>query len=139
VIKQKLYSFFFLIFTIQLVSAQVETTDELMKVDQMPYLQSCVEKTESKYRQVCTENFITTFIAQNINLSKIKNASGELTARFLIEENGKIKKIEIISGINKKVDQSVVKVLKDLPKFIPGEIKGKTVPVYYTIPIHFGH
>jgi hypothetical protein len=60
--------------------------------------------------------------------SKLCNQSSTVT--FVVEKNGRISFVKIVNGAKKKeCDQETIKVLKLMPLWVPGNIKGKPVRV----------
>ncbi|HOE39363.1 MAG TPA: TonB family protein [Bacteroidales bacterium] len=64
---------------------------------------------------------------------------GEITISFDVEANGEVSKVDIISGLGMGIDEEVSNVIKTM-KFIPAQIKGKTVKMNLTltVPIRVG-
>ena len=65
------------------------------------------------------------------------NIQGRVIAQFVIDENGEIGEIKVLRSVDEEVDAEAVRVIKSLPKFIPGRQDGKAVAVWYTLPITF--
>lgn len=63
--------------------------------------------------------------------------SGRVIVRFQINENGSIGKIEIAKGLGPKFDAEAIRVVKAMPRWIPGMQMGERVKVSYTLPITF--
>lgn len=62
---------------------------------------------------------------------------GTVLVRFVVRKNGSIDQVEVIRSENDMLDEEAVRVCRLLPRFTPGEIDGKPVSVYYTLPIKF--
>lgn len=65
-----------------------------------------------------------------------KNIQGEVVARFIIEKDGSISDIEIISG-PKELWPAVLDVLKQSPNWKPAFQNGKRVRSYKSQPFNF--
>ena len=65
------------------------------------------------------------------------NIQGRVIAQFVIDENGEIGEIKVLRSVDEELDAEAVRVIKSLPKFIPGRQDGKAVAVWYTLPISF--
>lgn len=60
----------------------------------------------------------------------------EIRCRFVVDEAGKVTGIEILkSGGRKEFDEEVTRVVGKMPQWEPGKQNGRTVKVYYTIPV----
>jgi len=69
--------------------------------------------------------------------AKEKGIQGRITCRFLIDENGNISDVEIVKGLDSDLDAEAIRVIESMPKWIPGTQNGKTVRVYYSLPVTF--
>jgi len=78
------------------------------------------------------------YMADHINYpesARIAGISGRILAKFIVEKDGSITNIEIIRGLSKDCDEEALRVLKAMPKFIPGTQNGEKVRCYYTVPL----
>lgn len=62
---------------------------------------------------------------------------GRVITQFLIEKDGTIGDVKILKGIGYGCDEEAVRVIRLMPKWIPGKMEGKVVRVYFTLPISF--
>ncbi|MDU1889835.1 MAG: M56 family metallopeptidase [Dysgonomonas sp.] len=65
------------------------------------------------------------------------DVEGRVIIRFVVDKEGNISNAELIKGVYPSIDEEALRVIKAMPKWIPGEEKGKKVDVYFTIPVHF--
>ncbi len=80
------------------------------------------------------------FLQANIQYPKMERDSGirgNVIVRFVIMENGKVDNVKILKGVSFGIDSEAVRVVKMLPKFIPGRQEGKPVKVYFNLPLIF--
>jgi protein TonB len=66
-----------------------------------------------------------------------KDIQGRVYVRFLITEEGEIKKAEVIRRIHPLLDKEALRVINEMPKWIPGENNGKKVSVSFSVPVNF--
>ncbi|MCW3128122.1 MAG: hypothetical protein JWO03_3780 [Bacteroidetes bacterium] len=66
------------------------------------------------------------------------DVSGGVVVGFVVNEDGSISDITIRKKLEKSYDAEAMRVIKLLPKFIPGKLQGKNVKVSYVLPIGFG-
>jgi protein TonB len=57
--------------------------------------------------------------------------------RFVVDKDGSVTNVELLRGFDKLCDQEAMRVIKMMPKWQAGRQNGKTVKVYYSIPIKF--
>ncbi|NDV78928.1 energy transducer TonB [Dysgonomonas sp. 511] len=80
------------------------------------------------------------FIAENLKYPVVAQESGiqgRVTIRFVVTKTGTISDVTVIRGIDPSCDREAVRVVKAMPKWIPGKQNGMNVPVYFTLPIVF--
>lgn len=80
------------------------------------------------------------FLAMNIRYpqrARQDGYSGTVYVRFIVEPDGTITNIEVAKGVGGGCSEEAVRVVKLMPKWIPGEAFGKKVRVTYTLPINF--
>jgi protein TonB len=70
-------------------------------------------------------------------LAKDNNVEGKVIAQFVVTKTGDVTDIKILRDIGSGCGEEVMRVLKLMPKWIPGKNKRKTVDVYLTLPIEF--
>lgn len=69
--------------------------------------------------------------------AKIQNIQGKVIVRFMVKADGSVSDVSVLRGVSPSLDKESIRVVKTIPKFTPGVLKGKTVPVWYMIPIQF--
>jgi len=62
---------------------------------------------------------------------------GVVVLRFVVLEDGSVGDVLVQKGLHPECDKAAVKVVKSLPRFIPGKQQGKPVKVWFTCPIRF--
>lgn len=80
------------------------------------------------------------YVMDNIKYPKEamdKGIQGKVYVSFVVETDGSISSGKIVEGVNKLLDEESLRAVKDAPKWIPGEQKGKKVRVSFTIPVTY--
>ncbi len=81
---------------------------------------------------------LSTYVSKNLKWPNTDaDVQGKVILRFVVNTNGSISNIEILRSLDPLFDAEAIRVIKTLPKFIPGKQNGQTVRVYYTLPITF--
>ena len=65
------------------------------------------------------------------------NIQGKVFVTFIVRADGSISDVKIIRGIGGGCDEEAMRVVKMMPKWNPGEQKGKPVDVQFNLPIRF--
>jgi len=60
---------------------------------------------------------------------------GKVVARVTIEKNGAISSVEIARGLVPALDNETIRVIKKMPKWIPGEVDGEPVRSEFLLPV----
>ena len=66
-----------------------------------------------------------------------KGIQGTVNIRFIVNQDGSIDDIEIVKGLDPACDKEAIRVMKMMPKWIPGKQKGEPVAVYQNLPVRF--
>jgi TonB family protein len=69
--------------------------------------------------------------------AKTKAIQGKVITRFMVKADGTVSKVSILKGVDPLLDNEAKRVVATLPKFSPGKLNGKDVPVWYVVPITF--
>ena len=83
---------------------------------------------------------LLTFVSKNLVYpqSAIDNGiQGRVVLTFCITASGEIKDIKIVRSLTPDCDQEAIRILKLMPKWIPGQQSGKNVDAMFTLPITF--
>ncbi len=116
----------------QKTSEQTETTKNERQIDpEKIYEQSEVASavsTQSNEEVVdfCLKNFI---YPDSIRID------GKIMTDLIIENDGKVSDVIIVKGLHPTLDQESKRVLKLIPKFIPGKLDGQPVRSKYRMPV----
>lgn len=69
-------------------------------------------------------------------LPPLKDSIDEkIIATFVVFEDGSVQDIKIIRGVRNDIDSACLKMLKSMPSWTPGKVKGKPVKTLIAIPI----
>jgi protein TonB len=66
-----------------------------------------------------------------------KGIQGRVVLRFVVKADGTIDDVQVKRSVDPACDEEAVRVVKAMPKWMPGKEKGKAVAVYYSLPINF--
>ena len=83
---------------------------------------------------------LMSFLSKNIHYPAIAEENGiqgRVVATFVVERDGSITDVKVVKSIDPSLDKEAVRVLKSMPKWIPGKQNGSPVRVKYTVPVTF--
>ena len=66
-----------------------------------------------------------------------KNIQGKVFLQFIIEKDGSVNEVKVLRGVDASLDNEAVRVIRSMPRWIPGKQKGQAVRVRYVIPTNF--
>ena len=70
-------------------------------------------------------------------LAKESGIQGRVFINFVVEPDGSISHVKVLRGIGGGCDEEAVRVVKSMPKWIPGKQRGKPVRVSFNLPVKF--
>lgn len=82
----------------------------------------------------------TKFLQRNLrypNLAQENEVQGRVMVSFVIERDGSISDVKLISGIGSGCDEEALRVIRKSPKWKPGQQNAQPVRVRYTMPLAF--
>jgi len=82
----------------------------------------------------------TRFLQKNIKYPRMARESGiqgTVYVTFVVSKTGEISNVTVVRGIGAGCDEEAVRVIKLMPKWIPGRQNGKPVPVWFNFPLKF--
>jgi TonB family protein len=83
---------------------------------------------------------MNTFLTKNLKFpdkALREGKSGVVFVQFVVERDGKISRVKTLNFISKELNEEAERVIKLMPVWIPGELRGHKVSSYIQIPIRF--
>ena len=80
------------------------------------------------------------FIEENLRYPKELEEScvqGRVIVRFIVERNGKLSNVKVVKSVDPVLDKEALRIVKLMPRWIPGRQNGIPVRVKCYIPIIF--
>jgi len=80
------------------------------------------------------------FFMQNLQYpetAKNNDLEGEVYVRFEVKKDGSIGEVVVSKSVHPVLDSEAIRVVKEMPAWIPGRYDGKAVNSWYTLPISF--
>lgn len=70
-------------------------------------------------------------------LAKDSKIEGKVFVQFVVEKDGEITEAKVLKGVGYGCDEEALRVVSGMPKFKPGEDKGKIVRSLMVLPFQF--
>lgn len=96
-------------------------------IDQMPEFPGGIDK-------------LLQFINDNMKYpskAQMEGIQGRVIVQFIVDEDGYIMEPNIVRNVEPSLDNEALRLIKMLPQWKPGTLKGKAVKVKYTVPVAF--
>ncbi len=80
------------------------------------------------------------YLSANIKYPTIaaeNGIEGRVVLKFVVGKDGGISNIQVVRALDPSCDKEAVRVVKGMPKWIPGMQNGHAVAVYFTLPVLF--
>ena len=112
--------------TVQIKSA--EPTDKVYQVvEQMPTFKG-------------GDAALMKYLSENIKYPEAAEKAGEqgrVVVSFTVEKDGTVADVKVARSVTPTLDAEAVRVIKAMPKWVPGKQDGKFVRVKYNVPVSF--
>ncbi|MDR1763801.1 MAG: energy transducer TonB [Dysgonamonadaceae bacterium] len=107
----------------------VEATKEAIyqHVEQMPQFPG----GDKELMKWLSDNLEYPVIAQE------NGVQGVVTVRFVVKPDGSVSDVQVVKSLDASCDKEATRVIKKMPKWIPGKQNGTAVSVYYNLPVRF--
>ena len=113
-------------------------------IDQLPCFVGCENLTDANERQNCSAAKLEAFIKEGLiypSLAKKNKVTGTVMTTFLVMPDGKVDSVSIETPIKNMqgagCNEEALRVIKSLPKWVPGKKGNKNWPVMYRVPVVF--
>ena len=80
------------------------------------------------------------FIADSLRYPSVvctASVEGRIVVRFVVDCKGNIVNPLVVRSVDPLLDREAIRLVKSMPKWIPGRQNGKPVCVIYNVPIRF--
>lgn len=77
------------------------------------------------------------FVSENVKTPADLTGKKNVIVRFVIEKDGSLTDAKIIRSGGEECDKEALALIKKMPKWTPGEVKGKPVRSVFNLPVIF--
>jgi TonB family protein len=80
------------------------------------------------------------WISKNINYppsAKMDGVEGRVIVTFIVERDGTLTNVRVFKSVHPSLDKEATRVVKSMPRWIPGKQNGSAVRTKYTVPVTF--
>jgi protein TonB len=88
------------------------------------------------------EGELISYISKNIKYPAMEadnGISGRCVLNFIVEKDGSITNVKVVRGVpnGPGCDKEAIRVVSSMPKWKPGKQNGRSVRMYYNLPVNF--
>jgi TonB family protein len=83
---------------------------------------------------------LTKFLKDNIKYpvdAEEDGAEGRVVLSFVVNKDGSISNIQVVKSVHPSLDKEAIRLLKMMPRWVPGKKNGRAVAERYTAPFVF--
>lgn len=80
------------------------------------------------------------WLSKNIKYPAVaeeNGVQGRVIVRFVVGKDGSISNASVVRSVDPSLDKEALRVVKAMPRWIPGKQNGSAVPVWFTLPVTF--
>ena len=80
------------------------------------------------------------YLSNNIKypvVAQENGVQGRVVVSFVVEKDGSITDVKVVRSVDPSLDKEAQRVVKSMPKWIPGKQNGSAVRVKYNVPVSF--
>jgi len=86
--------------------------------------------------QAALMNYLNSNIKYPV-IAEENGIQGRVIVQFVVGKDGHISDVKVAKSVDPSLDKEAVRVVKAMPKWIPGKQNGQAVTVRYTLPVTF--
>ncbi len=125
-----------------IIDKKTEKKEDIFKVVQeMPRFSGCEDmEGTAKEKEECAKGKMLEYIYTNIRYpieAKTKGIDGMSVISLVIEKDGAVTNVGTLRDPGLGTGAEAARIVRGMPKWIPGKQNGKTVRVQYTLPVKF--
>lgn len=83
---------------------------------------------------------LLSFIGKSLKYPTIaqeNGTQGRVICQFIVGKDGTVRDVQVVKSLDPYCDKEAIRVIRSMPRWIPGKQNGKPVTVKYTVPITF--
>ncbi len=116
------------------------TLDKVTTVTAEPVVQKPFDVAEVMPTFPGGDKELMKYLSDNLKYPVVdaeQGTQGRVVLRFVVGADGNISDVQVQRSLSPTCDKEAIRVVKSMPKWIPGRQNGKAVPVYFSLPVRF--
>lgn len=113
-------------------------TDVYKIVEVMPRFPGCETLGTKQEKEDCSMRKLVEFVYGNVKYPETADGiSGTVIVGFIVEKDGSLDHLKIVRDIGGGCGEEALRVVRMMPRWIPGAQHGNPVRVEYQLPVKF--
>lgn len=86
------------------------------------------------------QSALMSYLANNIKypvVAQENGVQGRVVVSFVVERDGSITDVQVVRSVDPSLDREAQRVVRSMPKWIPGKQNGQAVRAKYNVPVSF--
>ncbi len=116
--------------------APVETKEEIIRDSSNQIYNFADQQAYFKDNQ----KGLMTYIQKNMEYPQYAidhNIKGKVYLKFVVEADGRVTDVKVIRGASPCLDREAMRVISEMPNWVPGQMGGVNVASYFQLPLNF--
>ncbi len=118
-------------------SERVRGQEVLKIAEEMPHFPSADCTSGDR---ACYEKALLQFVYTNVEYpeaDKVAGVEGKVIAQFVVGTDGELLEPKVIRGPSETLNEEVLRVIREMPAWVPGQQDGRDVQVSFVLPVQF--
>lgn len=84
--------------------------------------------------------YLMNYLSENLHYpleAQKKGIQGRVVVSFVVETDGQLSNFNVAQSVSPELDAEALRVVKNMPRWVPGKQDGKGIRVKYNVPISF--
>lgn len=111
------------------------------QADELPRFAGCEDLANTSQKNGCSKKLLMNYIMSNLKYPKAAmeaGAQGKVVVSFVVKKSGKVAQVQVAGGPeDSQLRNEALRIVRSMPNWTPGTLKGKPVDVEMKLPIKF--
>lgn len=134
--KRKIFTWMMLALLSMGMTYAVNGSSADQVVEDEEVFQNVDKKPEFPGGQSALERFIKNHLRHPVSVRE-SNLNGRVVCEFIVNKDGSISDIEVVRSNYSAMNDEVVRMLQEMPRWEPATSKGEPVSARYVLPVQF--
>ena len=105
-----------------------------------PVMSACRQISDPEDQKSCSNRVLLEHVYGTLLYpvrARERDVQGTAIVSFVVESDGSVRDIQALRGVSQDIEAEVLRVVRSLPKWIPGSREGVAIPLEMRLPVRF--